>query len=235
MDNNIDRQLRGTLEGRAEEFTIDGYDGIMRIHHPSYGVSVLAMETLEDAGLDSRALALDPCQELLRLASVNKSAVCRAIALYTTATKEEALGDFARERATLLEELMTVDEAARVAVVCLSMDDVEKFMRHYGLSRESDRYARAAKVKMQKSESVSFGGLTVYGSLFDPIMERYGWTLDYVIWGISYANLRMIAADMPRTLCMTREERRKAGITNEKVIRAETIKDINKLREMFPD
>ena len=156
MDNNIDRQLRGTLTGRAEEFTIDGYDGILRIHHPSYGVSVLAMEALEDAGLDSRALAIDPCQELLRLASVNKSAVCRAIALYTTATKEEALGDFARERATLLEELMIVAEVARVAVVCLSMDDVEKFMRHYGLSRESDRYARAAKIKMQKSDSVSF-------------------------------------------------------------------------------
>ena len=179
------------------------------------------MEALEDAGLDSRALALDPCQEILRLASVNKSAVCRAIALYTTTTKEEALGDFARERASMLEELMTVGEAARVAVICLSMDDVEKFMRHYGLSRESDRYARAAKVKMQKSDSVSFGGLTVYGSLFDPVMERYGWTLD--------------SADMPRTLYMTREERRKAGITNEKVIKAETITDINKLREMFPD
>ena len=237
MDSAKDkeRQLRGTLLGRAEEFTIDGYDGVLRIHYPSYGVSVLAMESLDDAGLDDRALAIDPCSEMLRLASVDKTAVCRVIALYTTTAKEEALGDFIIERTAMLANLMSVDEAARVAVLCLGIDDTDALIRFYGLSREGDRYARAAKVKTQKSDSVSFGGLTVYGSLFDPVMERYGWTLDYVIWGISYANLRMIVADMPRTLYMTREERRKAGITNEKVVRAETITDINKLREMFPD
>lgn len=232
---NTERRLRGALLGRAEEFTIDGYDETLIIHHPSYGISVLAMEALEDAGLNDRALALEPCIEILRLSAVDKKAVCRVIALYTTLTKEEALGNFVEERTRLLCDLMSVDEAARVAVLCLSMDNTEEFLKHFNLGRENDRYARAVRVKAQKTDSMNFGGLTVYGSLFDPVMERYGWSLDYVVWGISYTNLRMIIADMPRTLYMTKEERRKAGITNEKTVRAETITDINKLRDMFPD
>lgn len=234
-DNAVDKQLRRTLTGRAFEFTIDGHDGAIRLHYPSYGIYALVMDRLEDAGLDRSSLASNPGVEMLRLASLDKRSMCEVLALFTVITKEEALGDDISIKAGELERLMTVEEVARTCAMCLAMDETEMFMRHYGLFRENDRYRRAVKVKSAKSESVSFGALTVYGSMFDPVMERYGWTLDYVLWGISYVNLKMLMADIPRTLHMTKEEMKKAGVADNKVIPAESIKDIDKLREMFPD
>lgn len=233
--DNIEIQARCILLDRASAFTINGSDEVFRIHYPSYGIMMLASEILDDAGLDRINLALNPYAEALRLSSVSRESACRAISMYCVSGKSEALGSESERLSSVFLSGMTVDEIAKTLLMCLSLDNIDSVLRHYSLTRENDRYRRAVKVKMQNSDSVGFGGLTVYGSMFDPVMERYGWTLDYVIWGISYANLRLIIADMPRSLLLSKEERRRAGITNEKAVKAETITDINKLREMFPD
>lgn len=233
--DNIEIQARCILLDRASAFTISGSDEVFRIHYPSYGIMMLASEILDEAGLDRRDLVLNPYAESLRLSSVSRKSVCRVISLYCVSGKAEALGAESERLSSVFLSSMTVDELAKTLLMCLSLDNIDSVLRHYSLTRENDRYRRAVKVKMQNSDSVGFGGLTVYGSMFDPVMERYGWTLDYVIWGISYANLRLIIADMPRSLLLSKEERRRAGITNEKAVKAETITDINKLREMFPD
>ena len=40
-----------------------------------------------------------------------------------------------------------------------------------------------------------FGGKTIWGTLIDAACERYGWTFDYVVWGISYNNLTLMLKD----------------------------------------
>jgi len=32
--------------------------------------------------------------------------------------------------------------------------------------------------------------------LIDPLLERYGWTYDYALWGISLVNVQMLMADI---------------------------------------
>lgn len=233
--DDIEIRARNILLDRTSSFTIDGYNEVFRIHYPSYGIMTLVSETLDGAGLDRSNLSLNPYAEVLRLSSVSKDSVCRAISLYCVSGKADALGFESERLSSIFFSSMTVDELAKTLLMCLSLDNVDSVLRHYSLTRENDRYNRAAKVKMQKSDSISFGGITVYGSMLDPVMERYGWTLDYVVWGISYANLRLILSDMPKTLYMNKDDRKKAGITNEKTVKAETITDINKLRAMFPD
>ena len=39
-----------------------------------------------------------------------------------------------------------------------------------------------------------YGGRSIWGQI-DAFMSRYHWTMDYVLWGISWANARLIIAD----------------------------------------
>lgn len=39
------------------------------------------------------------------------------------------------------------------------------------------------------------GGRSLWGAFISPICKKYGWTFDYVMWEISYQNLRMMQLD----------------------------------------
>lgn len=39
------------------------------------------------------------------------------------------------------------------------------------------------------------GGRSIWGSLLDVVIQKYHWTLEYLLWGISYQNVQMLLAD----------------------------------------
>lgn len=39
------------------------------------------------------------------------------------------------------------------------------------------------------------GGNSPWGSIIDAAAARYGWTYDYIVWGVSYINLQMMLYD----------------------------------------
>jgi hypothetical protein len=43
----------------------------------------------------------------------------------------------------------------------------------------------------------------VWGGLLDVVLQKYHWTLDYLLWGISYINVQMLLAD---SISTTQEE-----------------------------
>jgi len=43
----------------------------------------------------------------------------------------------------------------------------------------------------------------VWGGLLDVVLQKYHWTLDYLLWGISYVNVQMLLAD---SISTTKEE-----------------------------
>jgi len=47
------------------------------------------------------------------------------------------------------------------------------------------------------------GGRSIWGSLFDVVLQKYHWTLEYLLWGISFQNVQMLIAD---TMSTTTEE-----------------------------
>lgn len=61
-----------------------------------------------------------------------------------------------------------------------------------------DRDAKAKQAKHDGSGSSrarTLGGRSLWGGLLDVACAKYGWTLDYVLWGISYLNLTMMLLD----------------------------------------
>lgn len=47
------------------------------------------------------------------------------------------------------------------------------------------------------------GGRSIWGSLLDTVLQKYHWTLEYLLWGISFQNVRMLLSD---TVSTTTEE-----------------------------
>lgn len=43
------------------------------------------------------------------------------------------------------------------------------------------------------------GGRSLWGGLLDVLIGKYGWTLDYLLWGISYLNIQMLLSDTIQT------------------------------------
>jgi hypothetical protein len=48
----------------------------------------------------------------------------------------------------------------------------------------------------------------LFGQLIDPACERYGWSYEYVVWGISYAALTAMMADKVTSIILTDEEKK---------------------------
>ena len=70
---------------------------------------------------------------------------------------------------------------------------------------------KAMDAKDNKNTLV-FGGQSIYGSLIDTACERYGWTFDYVVWEISYTNLKLMLADSSKQIYLTDDELKKSKI-----------------------
>lgn len=123
-----------------------------------------------------------------------------------------------------IKELHSIDntDLASLAFSAVSMDKFEEIQRFYGIDKEAERMKQVSSVKDKDKGSISFGGKSVWGTLIDTACERYGWSYQYVLWGISYTNLRLLLADQVKTLFLTEEERRRAGaVAQSRIIKAE--------------
>lgn len=81
------------------------------------------------------------------------------------------------------------------------------------------------------SNQYIFGGRTIWGYLIDAACDRYKWTLDYVLWEISYNNLTLMMKDKITSIYLSDEERKKAHIPSatEKVFSGNNKEDIMEL------
>ena len=222
-------QIVECIISRPQEFTLAGRT--FAIYPESLGVSLLLVCHYKRLGLrnDGRVAA---SMEALMLCKQQRNEVAEIIALSTASGKDEALDpQWMQERAKFLTKHLSDDEMAALLIVILSMPRAVALIKDIGLDREQEEKRRIAKAS--GDNSVSFGGRSLYGALIDAACERYGWTFDYVVWGISLVNLRMMLADAIASMYVSDETRKKAHIQprGEEFISAENT-DIDTLRKM---
>ena len=120
-------------------------------------------------------------------------------------------------------------------MLILTGDNVESYISYFGIDKERSERKRIASVK-KDNVGLTFGGNSIYGTLIDFACQRYGWTMNYVVWGISYANLKMLLADAITTICLTAEERKKLNIfDNKEHINADDPKNRELIKAMLED
>lgn len=207
--HNIDSWILDTLVDAPVRFEVNNKE--YSIYPPTLGV-VLIIDCLKGKlGIDPERSKTEPLEEVLRVCQENKEIVLRLLAYCTLRGKEEVQNEsYIKERISVLSQLEP-DELATLLLSVISDTAVFEFIKHFGIDRDNENRRRIAQVK-NINNTIVFGGHSIWGKLIDFACERYGWTFEYVMWGISYNNLLMLFNDRPDSTYLTDEERKKARI-----------------------
>ena len=181
------------------------------------GKMYLLSRLVEELHLNTNIIKANPYLEALRIATESKEVCSRILTYHTIHTKAKMFdNEFVEKRTRWFVENLDTDALAQAMVMVLTSDKTNIFIEYLKLDKERERMERVMKAKDNKN-TFNFGGLSVYGLLIDAACERYHWTFDYVVWEISYTNLKLMLADAQRQVYLTDEERKKVkGMTNDR-------------------
>ena len=173
------------------------------------GKLMLVQRQLEGMEMSAEGISQWPVMEVVKTVREHRES-CLLVIYYATAKDKAECFDVKRIRKTVdeLSKTLTDEDIATLMVYILTDDKTEKVKSHYGIDKENGAMNSVLKAKSQGG-SMSFGGKTLIGAVIDQACERYGWTVDYVVWGISYSTLRLLMADRVNTLYLSEDERNK--------------------------
>lgn len=203
------------------------------IYPSTLGKTYLVNRIIQSLGADENMIAINPFMEALRICREKRDSVCLLLSYCTSKTKEEVFDrKIIKERTTFFAENLSDEDMAQLLIIVFTSDKVDSFIKHLGIDREHKEREKVSKAK-KNDNTFTFGGKSIYGSLIDVACERYGWTMEYVVWGISYANLRMLMADIVTSIYLTDDEMKKARIKKKSTfINGDSKENIAKIMSM---
>lgn len=164
-----------------------------------------------------------------------RKSICRIVAIQTLGEKAKILDSAAlSERTDILYQTLDNDGLFELYdMIMASFEDASIFIKHSGLEHDKQKLSKIAKYK-EDGGNFSFGARTAYGSIIVPACEKFGWTLDYVVWEIGYTNLKMMLADAPTSLYLSKEDRKKLRISPDReIIDANDPANIERMRQIL--
>lgn len=203
------------------------------LYHPCLGKTYLLSRLMHSINFSPDNLKTNPYLEAIRICRDFKDVVCRILSYHSFFRKTDILDETKIGKiAKLFGKNLDLDELAQLLIIVMSWDDVDVYIKHFGLDKERNLRNRISKMKSEGC-SVSFGGLSTYGALIDFACQRYGWTMDYVVWGISYVNLQMLMADAITSIYLSKDEMKKLRIPQDRTyISGDDPRNIDKIKSM---
>lgn len=184
----------------------------MTLYPPTLGKMFLTQPLIEDIGLKKENLDMAPLLEMLRVAKEKRNSCCRLVAYYTTDSKNEILDNhYISELSDFISKTFEDDDIGTIVLAILKDTSVDEIVKGTHMDTETEDMKRVSAARSSKNTFV-FGGKSVWGSLIDVACERYKWTFDYVLWGISYSNLTLLLKDKITQVYLTDEERKRVRI-----------------------
>ena len=209
MDKDIEQYINDTIIERPYGFTAGKKH--FYFYPVTLGKMLLLKRLIDSLEINQKNLQKNVPLEAMRLVNEKKD-ICLTVIVYHTCRTREELHDneLVEERKKCLEKELSEDEIVSLLIVVLTADKTEIFFKHLGIDKEQDRMSSVMKVKSSNDKNnLTFGGLSVFGTLLDSACERYGWTKEYVVWGIDYTSLRLMLADKISSVYVTDEESKK--------------------------
>lgn len=191
---------------RRHEIEVEGRR--FTLYPPSLGVTLMLKGGLELLGLD---MAIDPVVAVISAVERDRLQCCRLVALWSCKGRDEAMDSgLIEERASYLESRVESSELTTLLIELLSSTQVDDFLESSGIAREVERLREVSSYK--KNDTPTFGGKTLFGQQIDVLLQRYGWTLEYTVWGVSYTTLTVLLADRVTQLILSEEERKRVPL-----------------------
>lgn len=218
VDSNVLETLADAVLNRPREFFIG--EERFCLWSPSLGMSILIGRRIEELDIDVSSFALNTPKEALRLVKEKRKEVCHIIALHTFNRYE----DFCEskrldERTEFFSKALDEKEITELFLVVLSTPKAETIILSTDIHNDQEKQAKIAQIKNKDGNTFTFGGKTVYGTLLDAACKNYGWTKEYVVWGIDLVSLRLMMADSINSVYLTDEEKKKVSFSasNERI------------------
>ena len=185
------------------------------IYPPSFGTTVLIGQVCRSAGIGDVCTDKLGVVELLKLLQNKKELIATLLAICSFENRKQAtIDELVIERAEKLKQV-NVKEVAGLLVSILSVNEqLSRFCEESGINEENRLRKRIIDIKNKDRSSITFGGKTIYGKIFSQVCEKFHWTLDYAIWGVSFINLNMLLIDAQSSVFLTDEERKLVKIPN---------------------
>lgn len=152
---------------------------------------------------------------LLEVCERNRDVVCHFVAVYITNERKHLLDDtYINELSEFVGKELDDTELATLLEMYFKITPLSRYTKILGIDRERERLRKIQKAK-DESSSVQVGGVTMFGSLIDAACERYKWTYQYVLWGVSYQALQIMMSDIVQSVYLNEKEMKKARISTD--------------------
>lgn len=227
----IDMNIADTIIERPHGFKVNQCQ--FYLYPVTLGKTYLISRLVECLGINLEIIKANPYMEALRLCQEKKEIVCRILSYHTINRKDELFDcNLVQERCDFFCKELDDDSMAQLLVMVLSEGDISAYIKHLGIDKEKEWQAKAMRAK-KDNNSLTFGGKSIYGTLIDTACQRYGWTFEYVVWGISYANLQLLLADSVTSIYLSDEERKRVNIPQDRdIINADDPANMAKIKAM---
>ena len=190
-------------------------------------------QIVKAVGINEVLLKSDPTFELLRIATQKPEETSELLAMRACKGYKEIFGEKMDENLAFFRTLEPKEKTILLQLI-VDKTDMDTLLHYLHIDRELNALRSARAAKKKNRNTLSFGGVSLYGSMISPACEKYGWTYEYVLWEISYSNLRLLLADSTKEVYLTDKERRNAVILphGNNIKKAEGM-TAEQIREMF--
>lgn len=202
------------------------------IYPPTIGSTQLCSMLIKKIQFNNALAMLNPALELLRIYKKFPEECCRIVAYNTLKGKECLDNEKVKKVTDYLGKNADLDDMAlllQIVLVRPSVEDIEKF---YGIDKELKEMQRINEQK-DDSSTLTFCGNSIYGTTISNLAEKYGWTLDYILWDISLDNINLLMADSVKTIYLTDEEKKRIHPkTSKNTIMVDDPKNLETIKNM---
>lgn len=243
----IERVLTDTIIEAPIQFVVGGGEdeAHFNLYPKSLGVKMLIDRLKPQLEINEENIRNNALLECLRVCVAQQDYVLRMIT-YSTFQRKAQIQDaeLIKKRMDFFKEHLENSDMATLLLYILKDDGtvIEQLKKHLHIDKELERKKAILQAKEEtkgESSQIAYGGVSIYGTLFSFFAEKYGWSVDYIVWGISYTNLMMMYLDHPESIYMTKEEIDKLplSVRNEMgdVLDASNPENAQKIIEMFKD
>lgn len=218
-------EISDVMIERPISFSIKGHH--YSVLPATLGKIQLTARLLESMGLNEVHRASDISRKVLEVADTHRNECLRLIA-YSTLPGADCLDE--NKVKARLHDLRRIDriDISTLLIAILVQDKTDDIRKEFKMDKEAEEMAKVMKVKSKDRNTLTFGGKSVWGTLIDSACERYGWSYQYVLWGVSYSNLQLLFADQIRQIFLSDDERKQIHITNgEEVVSADNAAELD--------
>lgn len=203
--SNIEHDLADVIIGRPHGFTVG------RKHFCLYPVTLakifLLKRQIEELGIDQSILKVNPFLEAMRLVDAEREKCCTIIAYHTAPNTQKDLFDHRAMviRKNYFTRELEDQDLASLLIMVLNHDKTALFTKEFGIDEEHERMARVMEIKNRKSNNLTFGGKTVFGTFIGQLKEM-GYSDNEILYEKGYTYLRLMLADKVTSVYLSDEE-----------------------------